>query len=1129
MNPTHALFARPRPRRGPYLFAIALSVVLVLVPLVAHATVVTIAASKDNTLYENATGSVSNGVGEYLFTGRTKDGVKHRAVIAFNVGAFIPAGSTINSVTLQLHLSREANTTLRVTSLYRLLADWGEGTSNAGQNEGQGAPATTGDATWLHRFYPSTLWTTVGGDFSATASASTGVTSNGTYTWSSAAMAVDAQGWLNNAATNFGWLIEGDEATTETSKRFDSRENGQTASRPALVVDYTSGGGATGACCYGDTCDVLTSAACVSLGGTYHGDGTTCTPDPCPPPGTTVTITATSDNTLYQDATGSVSNGAGTKMIVSKNASAQVCRGVLRFDLASAIPSGAVISAASLTLYNAEAATSAADVTVYRASAGWGEGTSVAPGTETVGAPSTTGDATWIHRLYPGTLWTTAGGDFSATSSALTNVTGAGFYSWTSAALLAEVQGWVDQPSTNFGWILRGKETGASGSAVKRFESRQSVDVAHRPQLQITYVAPPTGACCLPDGSCDTLSAAACAAAGGTYQGDGTDCGGVFCPLVLQAFVDSLPIPAVATPVSGTVGGVAKYVIPITEQPQKYHRDLPPARVWGYAGTYPGPTIVASYGKEVTVQWVNDLRDSTGALRTSHYLPVDLCVHGPDMEGPTARVVAHLHGGHVESSSDGYPTSTILPGQSQTFHYPNKQLPATLWYHDHALGITRLNVMMGLAGFYLLVDSVETALGLPSGPYEIGLAVQDRTLRADGSIVYPAAWQEHFFGDKAVVNGKVWPYLNVKQGKYRFRMLDGSTSRSYTFHLSNGAPLTIIGTEGGMLPAPVTVDSLTMTPGERYDVILDFAPYAAGTEIVLTNTAPAPFPNGMAGEEPAIPQIMKFIVQGQAGHTAPIPASLRPIERLQEGHASVTRSLVLAKTSGGACGSEWTINGLGFDDVTEFPVLDSTEIWQFVNRSGVTHPMHMHLTMFQILDRQAFTASNDSILPVGPRFPPNPQEAGWKDTAPVPPNTIVRVITRFEDYVGRYPYHCHILEHEENEMMRQFQVVHSAVTAVEAQTPRYRLALERCRPNPFNPETRIDYQLPKAARVHLEVFDVSGRLVTTLVSGQRLAGQGSVVWNGCDSRGQGVASGVYAYRLTLEGGRSLTRKMVLLK
>jgi spore coat protein A len=1098
---------------------------------VSEAATVTIPAERDNTLYESATGTLSNGSGEYIFAGKTDQGRIRRAVIRFDIAGNVPAGSTINSVTLRLNLSRTRQNTQRNTSLHRVLSDWGEGGSNADQNEGQGAPADTGDCTWLHRFrYPDLLWSNPGGDYAATASATSAVGGNASYSWSSAGMVADVQGWLDSPGTSYGWLILGDESASQTAKRFDSSENGTVSRRPSLTIDYTPAGGATGACSYADTCEVLTASACAALGGTYQGDGTTC-----PPAGTTVTVAATLDNTLYQDAAGSVSNGAGTKLIVSKNAAGQICRGTLRFQLAPAIPSNATITAATLTLYNAETGTGAADVTVSHATADWGEGTSAASGTETTGAPATTGDATWIHRFYPGTTWTTAGGDFVAASSALTNVAGEGFYSWSSGSLLADVQNWVSQPATNHGWILRGRESGPSGGAVKRFESRESADPARRPTLRITYTAPPpgpSGACCLPDATCDTLTAADCAAAGGTYQGDGTTCPPVpACPLVLEAFVDSLPRPGVATPVSGTAGGVAHYQIAITELSQRLHRDLPPTRVWGYGGGYPGPTIEAGVDKEVTVTWVNDLRDSTGALRTSHYLPVDLCLHGPHMEGPTPRVVAHLHGGHVEDHSDGYPDRTILPGQSQTFHYPNHQLPATLWYHDHALGITRLNVMMGLAGYYILRDSVEAALNLPSGIYEVPLAIQDRTFRGNGSMVYPAAWEEHFFGDKALVNGKVWPYLRVHQGKYRFRVLDGSNARAYRLRLSNGAPMQVIGLEGGLLPAPVAVDSVTLTPGERVDMIVDFAPYPAGTEILLLNSAPAPYPNGMPGEHPAIPEIMKFIVEGVPGHTAPVPASLRLLEQLQEADAILSRDLVLQKTPGsGECGeTQWRINGLGFDDVREFPVLGTTEVWRFVNRSGTAHPMHMHLVMFQIIDRQPFTLVGDSIVPSGPPVPPSPHESGWKDTAPALPNEILRVIARFDDYAGRYPYHCHLLEHEDNEMMRQFQVVHAPVTAVEGAAPQFRLALHPARPNPFNPQTQIDYVLRRAARARLDVFDVAGRLVATLMDGIQPAGPGHVRWNGKGKHGETLASGIYAYRLSVEGEPRLTRKMVLLK
>lgn len=885
----------------------------------------------------------------------------------------------------------------------------------------------------------------------------------------------------------------------------------------------------TGACCIPvEGCIETTAADCLSQGGDYQGSGTICTPDPCNSP-VSATLTADLDNTLYEDATGSVSNGNGQYVYTGNQSSGLKRRGVLHFDLAS-IPPTALILDATVRLYCNSAPGVPVGVTLHRLDATWTEGTSNAGGNEGAGTAATTNDATWLHRFYNTVLWNTPGGDFAPLVSAISSVPAVAnvSYDWTGTGLVSDVQSWVGGASVNAGWVILGDE--ASSTNTRRFASRETATAAQRPQLLLTFLpSAPTGACCFDDGTCDTLTASECSTAGGTYQGDGTDCTANFCPLVLIPFVDALPRPAVATPISGTPGGTASYSIAITELKQKLHRDLPQTTVWGYGGSYPGPTVEASVGNPVAVRWVNDLRDSTGALRTQHFLPVDPCMHGPDMEGPSARTVVHLHGGHVAAESDGYPEQTILPGESQTFHYPNGQQAATLWYHDHAIGITRLNVIMGLAGFYLLRDPAEATLNLPANAYEVPLAIQDRTLRADGSLVYPATWREMVFGDKAVVNGKVWPYLNVDQGKYRFRLLNGSTSRVYRLRLSNGAPFVQIGTEDGLLTAPVSRDSITITPGERIDVVVDFAPYAPGTEILLLNGAPAPFPSGDA-TMPALSNIMKFVVQGAAGHTAPLPATLVPVLPIPEGEAVLSRDFVLARSPApGPCGGTyWTINGKGWDEVTEFPVLGTTEIWRFVNHSETTHPMHIHLVAFQILDRQNFEMQGDSIALIGSPVPAQPFEAGWKDTAPVNPNEVVRVIARFEDFTGRYVYHCHILEHEDHEMMRQFQVVHAPVTAVDG-APQYRLALHKARPNPFNPRTRIDFEVPRAAGVRVDVFDVSGRLVTTLLDGPHPAGPGSVEWNGKDSRGNPVGSGVFLYRLAFEGSRQISRKLVLLK
>jgi spore coat protein A len=771
-----------------------------------------------------------------------------------------------------------------------------------------------------------------------------------------------------------------------------------------------------------------------------------------------VTLGAAKDNTLYQPASAGTtnSNGAGEHSFAGRTDDGYIRRGLLAFNLTNSIPPGSVITAVTLTLYMSRTRDTADNVSLHRLVANWGEAASNAAQEEGRGIQALPGDATWYNRSYPTSTWATVGGDFVAGASATASVNKEGFYSWSSVNLLADVQLWLNNPGTNFGWLIKGEETTTKTS--KRFDTREVLTVTQRPVLTVDFIPPaqfgacvlpnggcdqmtsnncflaggtflgvdsncppPIGACCLTNGNCTNVTAAQCTALGGTYQGDNTTCTSNLCPLVLAPFVDPLPVPAPLQPVTGTIGGAAYYEVTMQEVQQKLHRDLPPTTVWAYGTAFPGPVIEAEVGQPVTVKWINDLRDGNGQLRTNHYLPVDTCLHGPDMAGAAPRTVVHLHGGKVMQKDDGYPEETFLPGQSRTNYYANQQPAAGIWFHDHALGITRLNVYMGLAGLYLLRDAAETALGLPAGPNEIPLVIQDRKFQPDGSLSYPAVWDEHFLGDTIVVNGKVWPYLVVKQGKYRFRMVNGSSSRTYTLALSSGALFHQIGTDGGLLPTPVPLSQLTFMPGERADVVVDFAPYPNGAEILLTNNAPAPFP-GPEGIG-VIPNIIKFIVTNVAGHSAPLPATLRPLERLYETNAVNHRDLVLRKGADPCTGAKWLINDLGWNDIAEFPILGTTEVWSFINRSGVAHPMHLHLVLMQILDRQPFVFTNNAIVPIGSRVPPNANEAGWKDTVRATPNEITRVITRFDGFPGRYPYHCHILEHEDHEMMRQFQVL----------------------------------------------------------------------------------------------------------
>ncbi|HEX7878828.1 MAG TPA: multicopper oxidase domain-containing protein, partial [Candidatus Eisenbacteria bacterium] len=803
-------------------------------------------------------------------------------------------------------------------------------------------------------------------------------------------------------------------------------------------------------------------------------------------------------------------------------------RALVRFPMAG-LPAGAVVSSATLTLRSTTSG-GATDVNVHRVLADWGEGTSNAAGSEGAGAAATSGDATWLHRFYNTLLWSAPGGQYQGTPSATASVAAQNPYAWSGPGMVTDVQAWLDGVATNFGWVLVGVEN--AGNTEKRYASRQyAADTSYRPRLTITYTVPPpdpTGACCLDDGTCDEQTETACQSLGGHWQGEGTACHPEGCPVVLTPFVDALTVPPVAVPISGTVGGIATYDMRMVEFRKKLHRDLPPTTVWGYEGHYPGPTIVATRGLPVTVNWINDLRDSTGALRTTHYLPVDQCLHGPDTAGTGARVVVHLHGGHVPQSVDGHPDSTFLPGESRTYTYPNNQAAALIWYHDHALGTTRLNVMMGLAGGYVVTDPVEGALSLPGGAYDLPIIIQDRRFHADGSLSYPAIWEEHFFGDVALVNGTVWPFAEVRRGAYRLRLLNGSNSRTYILRLSNGLPFTVIGGDAGLLERPVRRDSLLITPGERIDTIVDFSGVAAGTGIILTNSAPAPYPIGDP-MHPALPAIMKFVVRPEAGYAWTPPGILRPPSALDPATADMARDFSLEKMADDCTGQMWTINGLHWDDITELPRLGDTEVWRFINRSGVVHPMHLHLVHFQVLDRAPFDVVADTLV-FGTPVTPDSALGGWKDTVPVLPGEAVRVIARFDDYTGRYPYHCHVLEHEDHEMMRQFEVVDTLVTGLpETPVVPVPMRLEPGYPNPMTGVTRIAYEVPREAFVSLRLFDVAGRQVATLDEGIRAAGRHVVVWEGRATDGARLASGLYFYRLTVDGSGDLSRKLLVLE
>ncbi|HUA18545.1 MAG TPA: multicopper oxidase [Bryobacteraceae bacterium] len=493
-------------------------------------------------------------------------------------------------------------------------------------------------------------------------------------------------------------------------------------------------------------------------------------------------------------------------------------------------------------------------------------------------------------------------------------------------------------------------------------------------------------------------------------------------PDMLAKFVDPLPIPEVARPVGSRPlpddpSIKAPYFrVPMRQLECKLHRDLPPTRLWCYGSSSPGPTFETRSRQPLFVEWPNQLPGK-------HFLPIDHGLDGAEPDKPEVRGVVHVHGAKAPPDSDGFPEDWYVPGKSRTYFYPNGQEAAALWYHDHAMGINRLNIYAGLFGLYLVRDDFEDRLNLPKGAFEIPLVLHDRLLRQDGQLDYPVSgdprrpWVPEVFGDVMLVNGKAFPFLNVEPRKYRFRVLNAANGRFFHLSLSNGQKFHQIGTDQGLLAAPVELERSLLAPGERADWIIDFAGQA-GAQIVLQNDA---F------------QVMQFRVGRQKSPDASsLAATLRPVVKTPESLAVKTRPLGLIENLNlkGESMQMLLNNTRWHMPVTENPVLDSVEIWSFVNTTDDSHPIHLHLVRFQILDRRRFEPffyqTTGEIRYTGPVTPPAPEESGWKDTVRADPRMVTRIIVKFEGYLGRYVWHCHVLEHEDNEMMRPYEVIAAA-------------------------------------------------------------------------------------------------------
>ncbi|GII34461.1 multicopper oxidase domain-containing protein [Planotetraspora mira] len=601
-------------------------------------------------------------------------------------------------------------------------------------------------------------------------------------------------------------------------------------------------------------------------------------------------------------------------------------------------------------------------------------------------------------------------------------------------------------------------------------------------------------------------------------------------PAAIPKYVAPLAIPPVMPNLPSPEGPVDHYMIGVRQfQQQILPPGLPTTTVWGYGSVLhprtfntPACTVEATVDRPVRITWINELVDGDGRYRP-HLLPVDPTLHwanppgGPSKRDTRPRfastpgryrgpvpIVTHLHGGHSWDDSDGHPEAWFLPAArnisagyaregslysefahtfgiregvrwaagSAVYQYANDQRAATQWFHDHTLGITRLNVYAGLAGFYLLRGGPsDLPSGVLPGPapragdapttryHEIPILIQDKSFSAGGSLLYPDSrrlsdgfsgpyvprsdvspiWVPEFFGTTMTVNGRTWPDLHVEPRRYRFRFLNGCNSRFLDLKIASGPPAKSartaalpfwqIGSDGGFLPSPVQLGGLLLAPAERADVIVDFTGIPAGTQLFLINEGPDGPYRGARSAPPANPattgQVMRFTVGPLVDQDTSVPPSelrLPTLNRL--GAARLTRRLALLEHSSAVVAGVGPIAALlgssesrgsakmWADPITENPATGSTEMWEFHNFTPDAHPMHVHEVQFEVVDRRPSNGLTQL---------PEPGERGFKDTVIAPPNAITRIKATF-DRPGLFVWHCHVLEHEDNEMMRPYRI-----------------------------------------------------------------------------------------------------------
>ncbi|KAL2609599.1 hypothetical protein R1flu_028172 [Riccia fluitans] len=442
----------------------------------------------------------------------------------------------------------------------------------------------------------------------------------------------------------------------------------------------------------------------------------------------------------------------------------------------------------------------------------------------------------------------------------------------------------------------------------------------------------------------------------------------------LTPFIDALPIPPVIDIWNGSQIVLGAYKIT-----QVLHSNLSATTLYAYGvseatATYPGPTLEAKRNTTSYVRFDNCITDNETFLVTDRTLA---WANPPNGGVP---IVTHLHGGQFQSDSDGHPDGWYTNGgdhgstfTSENHTYPNYQPAALLFYHDHTVGITRITVASGLTGLYIIRSPSEEPANLPTGSNEIPLIILDKTFWANGSIAFPDTgdspdnhpnWCPGYYGDTILVNGKVWPYLEVFPEMYRFRILNGANARFYTLTLSNDTLEFIqIGTDGGFLPDPLYLSEITLAPAYRADVLIDFTNMTVGSVVYMNNSALAPFPDNTAILNPStVNSVREFriIARNGSGPRYSVPSNMTAAtnttyDLTTDGYRNFTFDETLD-----ADGNRIKIllnNATWTDTVTETPTLGTLEIWDLINFLPDAHPIHIHLINFLVVYQQSFNAT----------------------------------------------------------------------------------------------------------------------------------------------------------------------------